>query len=210
MEFFFYVLRSTFISTKEMFGFGNLWSIKPVVEDSIHIPDIRLDGFHCSARTSFDSPPPEHYVAAGVPHPTIQFTTPDMKFFHHPFIHVKAQWVDRRPGQQDVLWDAVYKTPPKTSADKAAGATPMWSSLDHRAELVTNKLKPGGVSWVHMKRICIPPDGNKHRLLVTVNAADHDQVDIPAGPMGLGVYSFKHSFGRMHYLHDLNRGIKFL
>lgn len=190
-----------------------MWSITPVVETAIHLPDIGAPNFHCFAKSEFRSPPPEHYVQTGVMHPTIQFKNLD--FFRYPFVHVKAQWVDRPlKGGQEVVWDSIYRTPPKTSLTNIkAGAGMMMSSLDWKAELVKNLLKPGGVGWVHMKHICVPPDSVKHRLLVTVTPTDSDLVDVLGGPVGFGVYNVKHSFGFGHnqwYLGELNKGLKFL
>jgi hypothetical protein len=186
-----------------------MWSIRPVVESSMHIPDIKADNFHCLAKTGFESPPPEHYVKTGVPHPTIQFTHLD--FFKYPFVHVKAQWADRAEGNYDVIWDAIYRTPMKASLSNfKPGSGIEIGKLGWKAELVRNILKPGGANWVHMKKICVPPDNAKHRLLVTVTPTDSNQNDVLNGPSGLGVYSVKHSFGNKHYLHQLNKGISFL
>jgi hypothetical protein len=186
-----------------------MWSIRPVVENAIHIPDMGADNFHCLAKKSFHSPPPEPYVQNGVLHPTIQFS--DVDFFRYPFVHVKAQWADR--DSHNVLWDALYKVPPKTSlANMKPGAGFTLSSLGWNAELVKNYLKPGGVDYVHMKKICIPPNGVKHRLLVTVNATDSAGVEVAAGPAGMGVYSVKHFFGLGDklFLDQLNKGVTFL
>lgn len=189
--------------------FNQVWSINPVVESAIHIPDMSAENFHCLAKTWFNSPPPDHYVQAGVPHPKIQFQNLD--FFKYPFLHVKAQWADRADGKYDVIWDAIYRTPPKASLENLKpGAGIEMGSLGLNGELVRNILKPGGVSWVHMTKICVPPDNAKHRLLVTVTPTDSNQNDVLDGPSGLGVYSVKHSFGNNLYLHQLNKGVNFL
>ena len=186
-----------------------MWSIKPIVENGIHVPDLSSMNFHCLAKTEFSSPPPEHYVRHGVMHPTIQFKTLDM--FKYPFVHVKARWVDRPEGQGDVVWDAIYRMPPKTSlANVKPGAGFVMSSLGWNAELVKNLLKPGGVSWVHMKTLCIPPDSKHHRLLLTVTPTNSDQNDVLGGPIGMGVYNVKHFFGNYYHLHQLNKGLVFL
>jgi hypothetical protein len=196
-----------------------MWSIHKIFEANIHIPDVSSEFYHCSALNSPFDPLPEKFVQTPPMHPTIQFTNADMGFFKYPNIHIKAQWVDlskklngvaaERLSNGRVLWDAYYQMPPKLSIPNMKQGRIVWSNLDWSANMLKNVLKPGGTDWVHMKRLCVPPDGVTRRIMVTATPADSDNVDVLDGPTGIAVYSVKH-WTYFPYIHQLNKGVAFL
>ena len=197
----------------------SMWSIHKIFEDNIHVPDISSHFYHCNALQSPFDPPPEKFVQAAPMHPTIQFTNSDMGFFKYPNIHIKAQWVNLsknmksvptdRLANSRVLWDAYYQMPPKLTIPNMKQGQLVWSSLDWAAKMMKNVLRPGGTDWVHMKKVCVPPDGVARRILITATPADSDNVDVLNGPSGVAVYNVRHS-AYFPYIHQLNKGVSFL
>lgn len=198
-----------------------MWSISKIFETDIHLPDISSSFFHCQAKTSSLSLPPDKLVHVGPMHPTVQFTNPNMAFFKYPTLHVKAQWINLEKGLNNVakpaiengkvLWDAFYEMPKMASITsiKMNGGNLVWGSLDWRSKMLENLLQPGGIDWIHMKKLCVPPDGINRRLMVTATAADSDRVDVLDGPSGVAVYNVKH-WTWNPLLSKLNNGVSFL
>jgi hypothetical protein len=186
-----------------------MWTIKPIYENGIHIPDISAPHFHCMAKQSVNDPDPALIVSDGVMHPTIQFTDPSLPFFRYPNVHVKANWVG---GRREAIWDAVYATPERTGASNLVpnmGLT--WSSLDWKARMTENILRPQGAGFVHMKTICAPPDNLSRKILVTVTPADSDKQDVLGTTVGVGLYQVKHGISNNSLLlGQLNKYLSFL
>ena len=184
------------------------WHFTKLFEDNIHLPDLSAAQFHCLAKSTPYDPAPAKLVQDGVLHPTVQFTNPDLAFFRYPHVHIKAQWIDGSGGDDGVVWDGYYQTPAKLTGLKPTFG-PVWSSIDHTARLVKNILNPGGADWIHMKRICTPPNEGTRRLLITATPADSDNIDVLGGPVGTAVYAVKHVI-KDPYITELNRGLSFL
>lgn len=186
-----------------------MWTIKPIYENGIHLPDIASPHFHCLAKQGLNDPDPSKFVTNGVMHPTIQFTNPSLPFFRYPNVHIKANWVG---GKQEPIWDAIYKVPPRTSHSNLLpkiGLT--WSSLDWKANMTKNILRPGGSDFVHMKTICAPPDNILRRILITATPADSDKQDVLGGTVGVAVYDVKNGTSSASaLLGKLNKLVSFL
>ena len=179
-----------------------MWKFFTVAESGgIHLPDISSPAFHCSAKLSpWDREPIQ--IVPGEMHPTIQFK--NLNFFSFPYIHVKMKMLaDFFGGKDRVIMDGIYAMPPKSAAmnlvtnqfNNLRNGTvslpkiPLISSIDQTSVMAKSNL---GVK--EMKTICTPPDGQIHRMFVTVNAADENMKDVAEGPVGFAVVDFKHTF----------------
>jgi hypothetical protein len=178
-----------------------MWKFFTVTESGgIHLPDLSSPAFHCFAKQSPYDPEPNQIVV-GEMHPTIQFKNLD--FFTNPNVHVRMKLLADHGGQDRVIMDGYYAMPPKSAAlnvlknefDKVRNGTvvipkiPLISSIDQSSVMLKSNLPV-----MEMKTICVPPDGQIHRMMVTVNSADEHLKDVSTGPIGFAVVDFKHKF----------------